>query len=84
VIVVGPQRRPELRESIMAKKKVTRKHSKKAAKKTSKKKARRTVLYSSKRKKLYAKRKADGTFSDIQQYSRPHRMDIQRKSKAEG
>ena len=66
-----------------ASKKVAKKASKKVAKKTAKKKARRTVLYSSKGKKLYAVRKADGTFKDIQQYSRAHAMDIKRGSKAE-
>lgn len=63
-----------------AKKTSKKKSGKKTAKKASKKKARRTVMYSSKGKKLYAKRKADGTFSDIQQYSRAHAMDIKRES----
>lgn len=63
-----------------AKKTSKKKSGKKTAKKASKKKARRTVMYSSKGKKLYAKRKADGTFSDIQQYSRAHAADIKRDS----
>ena len=63
-----------------SKKKIGKKTAKKGATKASKKKARRTVMYSSKGKKLYAKRKADGTFSDIQQYSRAHAMDIKRES----
>lgn len=45
--------------------------------------ASRTTHRSSKGTKLYAKRKADGTFSDIQTYKRAHGMDIKRKSKAE-
>ena len=49
-----------------------------------KKKATRTTLRSSTGTKLYAKRKADGTFSDIQTYKRAQGQDIQRKSKAEG
>ena len=53
------------------------------AKKKAKKTARRTVLYSSAGKKLYAVRDAQGRFKDIQQYSRAHRMDIQRGSTAE-
>jgi hypothetical protein len=48
-----------------------------------KKKARRTVMYSSTGKKLYAVRDKTGKFKDIQQYSRAHRMDIARGSKAE-
>ena len=47
------------------------------------KKARRTTHRSSKGKKLYAVRDAKGRFKDIQQYSRAHRMDMKRKSKAE-
>ncbi len=47
------------------------------------KKARRTTHRSSTGKKLYAVRDAKGRFKDIQQYSRAHRMDMQRKSKAE-
>jgi hypothetical protein len=43
----------------------------------------RTTMYSSGGKKLYAVRNADGTFNDIQQYSRAHRADLARKSKAE-
>jgi hypothetical protein len=46
--------------------------------------ASRTTHRSSKGTKLYAKRKADGTFSDIQTYKRAHGADIKRKSKAEG
>lgn len=63
------------------KKKGTKKKgtAKKGAKKT-KKKARRTVMYSSKGKKLYAVRAADGSFKDIQQYSRAHAADIKRDS----
>ena len=53
--------------------------AKKGAEKT-KKKARRTVMYSSGGKKLYAVRAADGSFKDIQQYSRAHAMDIKRDS----
>jgi hypothetical protein len=52
-----------------------------AAKK--RKKGRRTTHRSSKGKKLYAVRDAKGRFKDIQQYSRAHRMDMQRKSKSE-
>ena len=63
-----------------AKKTSKKKSGKKTAKKASKKKARRTVMYSSKGKKLYAKRNADGTFNDIQQYSRAHAADIKRES----
>lgn len=48
-----------------------------------KKKALRTTLRSSKDTKLYAKRKADGTFSDIQTFKRSQGQDIKRKSKAE-
>jgi hypothetical protein len=48
-----------------------------------KKTARRTVLRSSKGKKLYAVRRADGTFSDIQDYARASRADQARTSKAE-
>ncbi len=51
-----------------------------AAKKGAKKKGRRTVMYSSGGKKLYAVRAADGSFKDIQQYSRAHAMDIKRDS----
>lgn len=47
-----------------------------------KKKAKRTTHRSSKGTKLYAKRKADGTFSDIQTYERAHAQDVKRKSKA--
>lgn len=46
--------------------------------------AKRTVMRSTAGKKLYAVRREDGTFSDIQQYSRAHAMDIKRSSKAEG
>ena len=46
--------------------------------------ASRTTHRSSKGTKLYAKRKKDGTFSDIQSYKRAHGQDIKRKSKAEG
>ena len=70
-----------------AKKKVAKaskkKGAKKAAKKT-KKKARRTVMYSTGGKKLYAVRAADGSFKDIQQYSRAHAQDIKRDAAAEG
>lgn len=45
--------------------------------------AKRTTHRSSKGTKLYAKRRADGTFSDIQSYKRAHGADIKRKSKAE-
>ena len=45
--------------------------------------ASRTTHRSSKGTKLYAKRKADGTFSDIQTYKRAHGADIKRKSKVE-
>lgn len=66
-----------------AKKKVAKaskkKGAKKAAKKT-KKKARRTTMYSSAGKKLYAVRAADGSFKDIQQYSKAHAQDIKRDS----
>jgi DNA-binding protein HU-beta len=48
-----------------------------------KKKAKRTTHRGSKGTKLYAKRKADGTFSDIQTYKRAHGADIKRKSKGE-
>ncbi|HMN42468.1 MAG TPA: hypothetical protein PKE29_16630 [Phycisphaerales bacterium] len=70
-------------------KKSTKKIGKKAGKKkvakrrVAKKKIRRTTMYSSKGKKLYAVRAADGSFKDIQQYSRAHAADIRRKSKAE-
>lgn len=63
----------------MAKKKA----KKKAGKKKAKKKGKRTTLRSSKGKKLYAVRAADGTFKDIQQYSRAHAADLRKKSKAE-
>lgn len=73
----------EDRVNAMAKKKTKKKGTKKSAKKGSKKtakktrkKARRTTHRSSTGKKLYAVRKADGTFKDIQQYSRAHAMDI--------
>ncbi len=46
-------------------------------------KAKRTTHRSSKGTKLYAKRKADGTFSDIQTYKRAHSQDIKRKAKRE-
>jgi len=46
--------------------------------------ASRTTHRSSKGTKLYAKRKADGTFSDIQTYKRAQGTDIKRKSRAEG
>ena len=66
-------------------KKKAKKASKKAGKKKAgkKKKGKRTTLYSSKGKKLYAVRNADGSFKDIQQYSRAHAMDIKRDAKAE-
>jgi hypothetical protein len=48
-----------------------------------KKKAKRTTLRSSTGTKLYAKRKADGTFSDIQTYKRAHGADIKRKATGE-
>jgi len=48
-----------------------------------KKKAKRTTHRSSTGTKLYAKRKADGTFSDIQTYKRAHGQDIKRTSKPE-
>lgn len=79
----------------MAKKKTKKKAAKKSsakkattkkkgtAKKTAKKKARRTTHRSSTGKKLYAVRAADGTFKDIQQYSRAHAMDIKRSAAAE-
>lgn len=51
-----------------------------AAKKGAKKKSKRTVMYSSGGKKLYAVRAADGSFKDIQQYSRAHAADIKRDS----
>ncbi len=56
-----------------------KKVAKKAAKKT-KKKIRRTTMYSSAGKKLYAVRAADGSFKDIQQYSKAHAQDIKRDS----
>jgi archaeosine-15-forming tRNA-guanine transglycosylase len=55
---------------------------KKGAKKSTKK-GRRTTMYSSGGKKLYAVRAADGSFKDIQQYSRAHAQDIKRSSAAE-
>ena len=71
----------------MAKKKASKKKgstkkkgTKKKGAKKAKKKARRTVMYSSKGKKLYAVRAADGSFKDIQHYSRAHAMDIKRDS----
>ncbi|HVU65215.1 MAG TPA: hypothetical protein VHC70_14630 [Phycisphaerales bacterium] len=69
----------------MAKKarKKAKKSAKKAGKKKARKKSRRTTMYSSKGKKLYAVRAADGTFKDIQQYSRAHAMDMRRKAKDE-
>jgi len=45
--------------------------------------ARRTTHRSVAGKKLYAVRDAHGRFKDIQTYERAHRMDMQRKSKAE-
>lgn len=60
-----------------------KKGAKKAAKKT-KKKIRRTTMYSSAGKKLYAVRAADGSFKDIQQYSKAHAQDIKRDAVAEG
>ena len=48
--------------------------------KKTKKKIRRTTMYSSAGKKLYAVRAADGSFKDIQQYSRAHAQDIKRDS----
>jgi len=53
------------------------------AKKAAAKKATRTTHRSAGGKKLYAKRKADGTFSDIQSYEKAHRTDISKRSKAE-
>lgn len=67
----------------MAKKKTKKKSSKKASKKKTKKKARRTTHRSSAGKKLYAVRKADGTFKDIQQYSRAHAADIRKDAEGE-
>jgi hypothetical protein len=46
-------------------------------------KARRTTHRSVSGKKLYAVRDSKGRFKDIQTYERAHRMDLQRKSKAE-
>jgi hypothetical protein len=73
-----------------AKKKAKKKATKKAGKKTTKKgakkaakKKRRTTHRSSAGKKLYAVRNADGTFNDIQQYSRAHAADIRQSSAAE-
>jgi hypothetical protein len=43
----------------------------------------RTTHRSSTGKKLYAVRNSKGQFVDIQTYERAHRMDMQRKSKAE-
>ena len=54
-----------------------------AIRKSSKKTARRTTHRSSTGSKLYAKRRADGTFEDIQSYKRAHSSDIKRVSKAE-
>jgi DNA-binding protein HU-beta len=68
-----------------AKKKATKKVGKtvkKGAKKAAKKK-RRTTHRSSGGKKLYAVRNADGTFNDIQQYSKAHAADIRQSSDAE-
>lgn len=59
-----------------------KKGAKKAAKKSAKK-SKRTTMYSSAGKKLYAVRNADGSFKDIQQYSRAHAADIRRSSNAE-
>jgi hypothetical protein len=66
-------------------KKAAKKAGKKKAttKKATKKKARRTTMYSSKGKKLYAVRNADGSFKDIQQYSRAHAADMRQTSAAE-
>jgi hypothetical protein len=62
-------------------KKAGKKVVKKAAKKAGKKK--RTTMRSSSGKKLYAVRNADGTFNDIQQYSKAHAADMRQKSAAE-
>jgi hypothetical protein len=43
----------------------------------------RTTHRSSTGTKLYAVRRKDGTFADIQKYSRAHAQDIKRKSNAE-
>jgi archaeosine-15-forming tRNA-guanine transglycosylase len=56
---------------------------KKTAKKAAKKKGRRTTMYSTKGKKLYAVRAGDGTFKDIQQYSRAHAADIRQGAEGE-
>ena len=40
-------------------------------------------MTSSAGKKLYAVRNADGSFNDIQQYSKAHAMDIQRDAVGE-
>lgn len=42
----------------------------------------REAFRSSTGKKHYRKRRADGTFEDIQSYQRAHRADLRRKSKA--
>ena len=54
-----------------------------ATSKAKRKTARRTTHRSSKGTKLYAKRRADGTFADIQTYKRAHAADLRRTSKAE-
>ena len=66
-------------------KKTSKKAGKKKAgkKKAGKKKGKRTTMRSSAGKKLYAVRAADGSFQDIQQYSRAHAMDIKRDAKSE-
>ena len=64
-----------------ATKKAGTKVVKKAAKKAGKKK--RTTMRSSAGKKLYAVRNADGTFNDIQQYSKAHAADMRQTSAAE-
>lgn len=66
-------------------KKTSKKAGKKKAgkKKAGKKKGKRTTMRSSAGKKLYAVRAADGSFQDIQQYSRAQAMDIKRDAKSE-
>jgi hypothetical protein len=54
-----------------------------ASTKAKRKTARRTTHRSSKGTKLYAKRRADGTFADIQTYKRAHAADLRRTSKEE-
>jgi DNA-binding protein HU-beta len=69
-----------------AKKKATKKAGTKTVKKGGKKaakKKRRTTHRSSAGKKLYAVRNADGTFNDIQQYSKAHAADLRQSSDAE-